>query len=253
MKASARTWIGTVSRLAAASASLVVVACGDPRGGVGDRLASTSSAITQDRVIPTGEACTPTGRHVEHNTFGCATCHQCEGTVSFDPAVAGPNAAFDATTKTCSNVACHGFPAGTYTYYTWDWAIEDVVAVTIPYGGEEGAGAASWYADPGTTSCDACHGYPTTYAGVARAWHSGVHAYSFTPNGNACQLCHPHVKGAYVYGGLPSYVGTSGGLVTSCPPGTFCAAQGTILDASLHRNGVVDVSATFSSTCNGCH
>lgn len=248
MNASARTWIGTVIRLAAASGSLVVIACGEPRAGVGD-VASTSAAVTQERVIPTGEACTPTGKHVEHGSFACATCHQCPGTVSFDPALAGANAAFDATTKSCSSVACHGFPAGTYTYYTWDWSIEDVVAVTIPYGGEAGSGAASWYSESGAT-CDGCHGYPTTYQGTVRAWHSGVHGSSFTQKGNACQLCHPHVSGAYVYA---SHVATSGGLISSCAPGTFCSAPGTILDPTLHRNGTVDVSPAFRSDCFNCH
>lgn len=251
MSPSSRTWRDAPLLLVAVAAPLLVIACGEGLAVGGDGISSSSAPLTQEQVTPPGEACMPTGKHLEHTAVGCATCHQCAGTVSFDASRAGPQAAFDATTKTCSGVACHAVPAGTFTYYVWDWAIEDVVPITVPYGGSASTGAASWYAAPGT-SCGGCHGYPPRYAGAAYAWHSGVHALN-VPNGNACQLCHPDATGAYVYGGSPSYVGTSGGLISSCAPGTYCSAPGTITNGSLHGNGVVDVAAGWRPTCLHCH
>lgn len=237
-----------------AGAVLILEACGQQIEGQREpTVAGTSQALTQDSVTPPGQACVPTGKHQEHRAFDCAACHQCAGTLSFDAAVAGPSAAFDATTKNCSNVACHSVPAGTYTYLVWDYSIDEGTYVSVPYGGTASAGTANWYAAPGTTGCTACHGYPPTYNGAAYTWHSGMHAGTTTASGNACQLCHPDARGAYVYGGPPSYVGTSGGLISSCAPGTFCAAPGTIT-TSAHGNGVVDVVvANWNNACFGCH
>jgi predicted CxxxxCH...CXXCH cytochrome family protein len=234
-------------RFAAAAALVVVVGCGPESPG---ELADLS-AITADRVIPTGQACTPTGKHLEHRSVACATCHLCAGTVSFTGSVAGANAAFDAGTKNCSNIACHAVPAGTFTYTVWDWGSEEVVAVTVPYGGAAGASQPNWYG-AGGMGCATCHGYPPRYAGIPYTWHSGLHA-SGISNGNTCQLCHPDASGAYVYGGPPSFTGTSGGQIASCPPGTYCASAGAITNASLHGNGTLDVSPGWSSACFGCH
>jgi hypothetical protein len=243
--------IRVLGRVSAISAALLVFGCNE-RGTVAGRGVSAEAPITADHVIPTGQACLPGGKHPEHGSFACATCHQCAGTVSFDANLAGSTASFDATTKNCSNVACHTVPAGTFTYYVYDWGAEETVAVTVPYGGAAGgAPVPYWYAAPGM-GCAACHGYPPKYNGVAYTWHSGAHGFGIA-NGNTCQLCHPDASGAYVYGGPPSYAGTSGGLIASCPPGTYCSAPGTITNASLHRNGVLNVSPTFTSACFGCH
>lgn len=241
--------------LSGVAAALLLNACGQQVQGEGDLAgASTSKALTTDHVVQTGQACSPTGKHAEHGAqlIGCSTCHQCTGTVSFDASIAGPTAAFDATTKNCSNVACHAVPAGTFSYNSYDWGLDQVVVVTVPYGGSQGGPAANWYAEAGATSCGACHGYPPKYNGTAYPWHTGAHGIGIG-NGNTCQLCHPDASGAYVYGGLPSYVGTSGGMISSCPLGTYCSAPGTVTNGSLHGNGVVDVQPGWKSTCFGCH
>jgi predicted CxxxxCH...CXXCH cytochrome family protein len=246
------TWrsVGLLGRASVMSAALLVFGCGG-EGTLGET--SAEGGLTADHVIPTGQACVPTGKHLEHRGFACATCHMCAGTVSFDGAVAGATAAFDANTKTCSSVACHGVPAGTFTYYTYDWGSETTVAVTVPYGGPAGGSQSSpnWYATAGL-GCNACHGYPPTYNGVPYVWHSGMHGYGIS-NGNTCQLCHPDATGAYVSGGPPSYASTSGGMIASCAPGTTCSAPGSITNASLHRNGTLNVSPNFGSACIGCH
>lgn len=231
-------------RLLMVAALLGAVACQQAA------VAGGGEALTADHVVPTGQACTPTGKHLLHASFSCATCHQAGGALCFDAAVAGATAAFDAVTKTCSSVACHGTTAGTFTYTSWDYSTDQPVSVSVPYGGSGGA-QASWYA-PSGGGCTACHGYPPTYNGVPYVWHSGQHGGGI-PNGNACQLCHPDATGAYVSGGPPSYAGTSGGLIASCPPATYCAAPGTITDPALHRNGVLNVSPRWSSACTGCH
>ena len=244
------TWRGIrlLGPVAASSALLLVFGCDQGELAGGGR---ESAALTQDHVIPTGQACTPTGKHFEHRVQACVTCHMCTGTVSFDPNVAGSTATFDATTKNCSSIACHGVPVGTFTYTIWDWGCDCPVETTVPYGGEGGTAQPNWYAAPGL-GCNACHGYPPKYNGVAYTWHSGTHGLG-VGNGNTCQLCHPDATGAYVFGGPPSYAGTSGGLISTCDPGTYCSAPGAITNASLHGNGTVNVSPSWTSTCIGCH
>lgn len=240
---------GFLAASGAAAAMALLAGCEQqPQGEGGPAVATASAALTQGQVVPTGQVCTPTGKHDKHAGFACTTCHMCAGTLSFNPAVAGASAAFDATTKNCSNVACHAVPAGTFSYTTWDWGLDQAVTVTVPYGGQAGSGAANWYAT-GTSSCDACHGYPPKYDGVAYPWHSGIHGIT-VGNGNTCQLCHPDATGAYVYA---PYVGSSGGLISSCPPGTYCSAPGAITNPSLHGNHALDVSPNWKSACFGCH
>ncbi len=242
MSHAARTY--TLRHVAAVAA--IVAALGCQQGGV----EVAGGGLTSDHVVPTGQACTPTGKHFEHRSFACAACHQAAGALCFDPAAAGSTAAFDPVAKTCSSIACHGTAAGTFTYSTWDWSTDSPSSNTVPYGGSGGQ-QADWYAASGS-GCSACHGYPPTYNGVPYPWHSGMHGGGI-PNGNACQLCHPDATGAYVYGGPPSYAGTSAGLIASCPAGTYCSAPGAITNPALHRDGVLNVSPQWGAACYGCH
>jgi predicted CxxxxCH...CXXCH cytochrome family protein len=250
------SWHRVGAWLSAAASVLLFTACG-PQERPGEEVAASApEALTADHVLATGAACVPTGAHAKHGLVtSCTTCHACAGTLQFaspGPAVGAgqPAPTFDATAKTCSNVACHAVTSGTYTYSVWDWGADDLVWVSVPYGGAGGGGPVNWYAAPGTGGCSACHGYPPAYNGTRYAWHSGMHGINIS-NGNACQLCHPDATGAFVYG--PTYVPTSAGLITSCPSGTYCSAPGTIINASMHGNGVMDVSAAFRSACLGCH
>lgn len=233
--------------LVAASAGLALGACQQQQTAA----VADPAALTADRVFPTGQSCSPTGKHLEHGSVACATCHQCAGGLCFDAGVAGATAAFDPITKNCSSIACHTVAAGTFTYSVWDWGADAPVDVTVPYGGTSGSTPPNWYAASGA-GCGGCHGYPPTYNGVAYPWHSGTHAYGIS-NGNACQLCHPDAAGAYVFGGPPSYAPTSAGLVASCAPATYCSGPGSITRPALHRNGVVDVQPAWTSACIGCH
>jgi predicted CxxxxCH...CXXCH cytochrome family protein len=241
---------GTFTLGHAAVVAVAVLAFGCEQGQVGGGAVSAQQgAMTVDHVVTTGQVCAPTGKHANHQAFACATCHQCAGTLSFDPNIAGPSATFDPTAKTCSNVKCHGVTSGTFTYSSYDWGADAYVNVSVPYGGSSSAGPANWYATDGSGGCNACHGYPPTYNGVAYPWHSGAHGVT-TPNGNTCQLCHPDVTGAYVYS---AYLSSSGGMVTSCPPGTYCSAPGTITVPTQHANGTLDVVPQWGTRCMGCH
>lgn len=220
--------------LAVLTTSLALAAaCGiDPRlaeeGGPGS--ARRSQALVASEVLPTGGTCSPTGAHGKHAAanIGCTVCHACGGVLQFDPA--GPAVApglpapsFDATAKTCSNVACHGVPAGTFSYY-FPGGDGEPALNTFAYGGT--FAQPYWYAEAGGT-CAACHANPPRNA----VWHSGYHG-GQGPAGanNQCQLCHPDATG-------------SGGAATGLVPA----------NAALHRNGAVNVQANFKSTCFGCH
>lgn len=207
-------------------------------------LAGTSEALTQEQVLPTGGVCSPTGAHGRHATTSCTACHECGGVLQFGatgPAVAAgqPLPTFDATNKTCSSVACHSVPAGTYTYTVWDYSIDEGYAVSVPYGGGAAQTTPSWYATGGGSSCAACHPLPAS----PYNWHSGYHGGSTTTN--SCQTCHPDAVGVTGPGGVVTGVALS--TATNCGP------QRNQPCAALHANGVLNVTPTWGNSCFGCH
>ncbi len=128
----------------------------------------------------------------------------------------------------CSNIACHSIPAGTYTYYIWDWGIEDVVPVDYYYGGMSSA-KALWQDNP-STNCNSCHGIPPIAGNV---WHSGFHG-NYMIGANNCETCHPDAK-------------------SSTTPDGKTILSNYITAPSQHGNGTVDVVAKYTSRCFGCH
>ncbi|GFO60518.1 hypothetical protein GMST_28430 [Geomonas silvestris] len=130
---------------------------------------------------------------------------------------------------TCSNIACHNVPAGNFTYYIWDWGLDEAVPVTIQYGGMSSA-TAKWLYD-NASNCDSCHGSPPK--NYSYVWHSGQHGNSMI-GANNCETCHPDAKSSTTVDGktiLSNYV--------TAP--------------SQHANGTVDVVAKYTSKCFGCH
>jgi len=194
----------------------------------------------------------PTGAHAKHSPT-CSICHKVAGTLSFDPAgpayssPSGPIPSFDATAKTCSNVACHGVAAGTYSYY-FPGNEMDADGYPIPelkvvnYGGYVTASTPSWYVT-GAAGCTACHGnppYPPLPASDgSNNWHSGLHANSQPLN--ACELCHNRLQGS-TYSPI-----AQSSLVSGKYMGT------AILIPAQHANGTANVAARFQSSCFGCH
>jgi hypothetical protein len=177
----------------------------------------------------TSYACNPGGAHARHAAFACTACHMSHGPSRFDPSgpaaippSAGnpfpPGPTFAAATKTCSNVACHATPPGTFSYY-FPGGDGEPELKTVAYGGPVAA-TPSWYAIG--AGCAACHANPPQ-TGV---WHGGSHAVAY--GGATCQMCHPGESGT-------SNVGTA------------------IVNAALHRNGAVEVQARFRTACFGCH
>jgi len=206
--------------------------------------------LTQSQVCVVGDPdCVPTGAHAKHGQ-GCSVCHKEAGTLSFDPegpaysSPSGSNPGFDATAKTCSNIACHGVKAGTYSYYfpgnedNDGDGYPDSELKTVNYGGTMAAGTPSWYATG--VSCSACHGNPPANGSDgSNAWHSGNHANSQNvgPTGpNACELCHNN----------PANV--------NAPIAQSVNNIGTaILLPALHANDTANVNARFRSVCFNCH
>lgn len=204
-------------------------------------LPKTTALIEADVCNDGDPACTPTGAHggpatqpAGHYSFDCRFCHKIGGRLMFDkygPAYATGKTApsFDANTKTCSNIACHGVPAGTYSYYSMGGDGEPMLN-TVSYGGTASGPTPSWYST-GASGCKACHGNPPLNgSNGSNVWHSGYHGNGgpSSPQ-NQCQFCHPDATS----------------------PGN--GIGDTITNPLLHANGVVNVQATFKSSCFGCH
>ncbi|HEY3307052.1 MAG TPA: hypothetical protein VGJ93_01230 [Desulfuromonadaceae bacterium] len=199
-------------------------------------------ALIAEEVCSEGDpACTPTGAHggpatqpAGHYSFDCKVCHKIGGRLVFDkygPAYAAGKAApsFDANTKTCSNIACHGVPAGTFSYY-FPGGDGEPVLNTVNYGGTVAGPTPSWYSI-GASGCKACHGDPPLNgSNGSNAWHSGYHGGGgpSSPQ-NQCQFCHPDAS---------SPNNGIGDIITN---------------PLLHANGTVNVQATFKSSCFSCH
>jgi predicted CxxxxCH...CXXCH cytochrome family protein len=139
-----------------------------------------------------------------------------------------PLPSFDAITKTCSNIACHGVPAGSFSYYFPDGTGEPALN-TLTVFGNSGGSTPSWYSTGGG-ACGSCHANPPKYGtDGSNVWHSSLHAnQGSTGAANQCQFCHPDASG-------------SNGQGT------------TITNPALHGNGIYNVQARFTSSCFGCH
>lgn len=207
------------------------------------KVSKKSVALIQSEVCVEGDpSCTPTGAHggpatqpAGHYAFDCKVCHKVGGRLTFDksgPAYAAGKSAptFDAVSKTCANIACHGVPAGTFSYY-FPGGDGEPELITVSYGGAAATGPTpSWYST-GASGCTACHGDPPANgSNGSNTWHSGYHG-GQGPSGayNQCQFCHPDASS----------------------PGN--GIGDTITNPSLHANGTVNVQATFKSACFGCH
>jgi CxxxxCH...CXXCH motif protein len=199
------------------------------------------SLLTPTEVLPTGGLSTPTGAHgggtdtAKHSVFACTVCHYVGGVLQFDPAGPAVNSSypapvFDATAKSCSNVACHTVAPGTFSYYFSVDGNGDPVLYTVNYGGGAPRPTPSWYAT-GAVACTACHDDPPLNGSTgSNAWHSGYHA-NQGPTGpdNQCQFCHPDASSP------------NNGI------------GDTITNPTLHDNGVVNVQAKFTNICFNCH
>lgn len=221
----------------------VVAACGQVTTGEesqpvrGIRAAGPASAsLTAEQTCVPGEpACTPTGAHAKHTT-DCTECHAVAGRLAFKLnglaygpgwTSAKPRPTFDAVAKTCSNVACHAMPSGSFSYF-FPGGDGEPVYNTVTIAGSAGRTTPSWYAT-GSSTCTGCHDNPPRNGSSgSNVWHSGYHNGGPNDPPNQCQYCHPDATGA-------NGVGTA------------------ITNPSLHGNGVFNVQARFTSACFGCH
>lgn len=249
------TWLAAALAAMIAGCAQGPAASGGPagNGSGGDSAPAPGGAtyLSQGQVIPTGDACTPTGAHGKHDFTSCKTCHNCGGVVQFDPSgpavgAGMPLPSFDAAAKTCSNVACHMVPAGNFTY-SFIGGDGEPAPFTVPYGGPSEARTPEWYFTG--NGCALCHGNPPAYQGTRYAWHSGAHG-NQGPTGamNQCQLCHPD---AVSTGGAAA--GLASGNCSAAGLPVVGAPEGSVPCSSFHANGKVDVVARFTSACFNCH
>lgn len=226
---------------------------------VDDYYKTTSSKTSANKsvVLPAAGACTlpdcnPDGAHLKHvgtnyANIGCTSCHvpvmvnsnfdhfswfAQDGPAVIKPSPTNPNPplpSFDATTNTCSNIACHSVSAGTFSYY-FPGGDGEPVLNAINYGSNAtGNITPSWYTLIVGDACATCHpNPPANGSNGSNVWHSGFHAGGSTAASNQCQFCHPDAYG-------------SNGKGTS------------ITNPLMHGDGVVQVQARFSSRCFGCH
>jgi hypothetical protein len=250
--------------------ALVVAACGELPGGKDAQQASgapraakaTENLVQADVCLDTDPECTPTGAHGKHGSFNCLVCHAKGGRLSFTSS--GPNAlayragspapSFDAAAKTCSNVACHGVPPGTFSYYfpgnedNDGDGFPDAELKTVNYGGTLAASTPGWYTTG--NACTACHGNPPANGSDgSNAWHSGFHANNQNVGAigpNACELCHNSTEVPF---GTWIPVAFSGVAADGHVRGISINPAA----ASQHANGTATVRAKFVSQCFGCH
>lgn len=211
----------TGAQLGLGLATALLAACGTGEQDA-PALASSGAALT---VVD------PHDLHVRRAGAECLDCHSPHDGM-FAPLVSfsdrarlpgGPEPVLNAD-RSCSNVACHMVPAGTFSYWTiggdGEWA-----PATVAYGGVP-VRTPPW---PEATSdgCRACHGSPPSPP--AGPWHSGMHGNVAGGPLNACTLCHPSVE------------------LVNGTPAIRAGAE------AMHRNGVADVRGRFTSRCFGCH
>jgi predicted CxxxxCH...CXXCH cytochrome family protein len=211
--------------LLGAGATLLLPACGGNEAPIAEE-----EAAARLRIVPRGmaNAVAASAHSIHYYDVGmaCTDCHTPHGAsfvslFRFPPAAyipGGPDPALDAATHTCSNVACHSVPAGTYAYWAMGGDGETYLN-EVAYGGPV---VTPPWTEALRGACRACHASPPSPA--AGAWHSPTHG-----GGGAraeCSLCHPGVSAV------------NGELVIS---------------GTTHRNGAVDVTPRWKSTCFGCH
>ncbi|MFT3915186.1 MAG: hypothetical protein QM704_14005 [Anaeromyxobacteraceae bacterium] len=206
------------------AASLYFTGC-DANGNLDQAAlkASGGQALEAANYCPDADVCAPSGAHAKHGSYACTVCHKVAGKLAFDKAgpaykAGQPAPTFDPAVKTCSNVGCHSVPAGTFSYF-FPGGDGEPELKTVSYGGGAAATTPSWYATG--ASCSGCHGNPP---GATPAWH-GHHG-----GGNQCELCHRDAVSV-------------NGVATGLNP-TY---------AALHANGNLDVTASFKTSCFGCH
>jgi predicted CxxxxCH...CXXCH cytochrome family protein len=222
-------------------------------------LAAGAAACSGSSTTSTGSSLRPVGSaHLAHlrgsamSTGGtCADCHAPTGfAVDFsqNPMVNAQGARFDPSTKTCSNVYCHG---------------------KFTYGSMSGSGASPSWNDSTPATCASCHGMPP-------AGHPPLNG---TVTAATCSSCHPQsidTRGMVVAAGthLNGSAETSGLGCTTChgdatrtanmagtdvnlpssPPVASRNAPASAVGAHLgHVNPVAAKALMAPVACSECH
>jgi hypothetical protein len=262
-----------------------------PAALVSSEVCANADLFYQSPPPAPGDACNYGGAHgavqagtgaIKHAPYACKICHAIPGRLAFmkriDPDTAAPLPGgaygpaygpswtegnpvptFDATAKTCSNIACHTVPAGIpFSYYFPGGDGEPVLNTVYTVGNPSGT-TPSWYAT-GSVGCGACHDNPPRNGSTgSNAWHSGAHG-NQPPTGanNQCQLCHTNAvstSGVATGFNTTGYCRADGTVINVVPPPGYVPPAGAVLCSTFkyHANGGVNVNARFVSACFGCH
>ena len=208
-----------------AGATFLLPGCGGSEAPIAEEEAA-ASLRKAPRGMASAVAASAHSIHTNDAGMQCTDCHTPHGMsfvslFRFPPAAIipnGPAPSLDTVTKTCSNVACHMVPVGTYAVLG-DGGDGEAYLNEVTYGGP--VTTPPW-GEALRGACRACHGSPPSPA--VGAWHSPTHGGGGTRA--ECSLCHPGVT--KVNGEL-------------------------VLSGTTHKNGVVDVAPRWRSTCFGCH
>jgi predicted CxxxxCH...CXXCH cytochrome family protein len=213
----------------------------------------TQTSSSSSGAGPKGAAHGPHLRGGVYSAGGtCADCHASSGfAVDFsqNPMMAAGGASYDAATKTCSNVYCHGSfgyggVSGTNARPVWSDATPVTCASchAMPPAGHPSIGAAA-----DAKSCHACHADSVSLDGTINV-ASGAHL-----NGKAeaasgsCAACHGDASRVGILPGTDFYLTSAPPVApANAPPYAVGAHQG-------HMNPASSTAVASPVACAECH
>lgn len=202
--------------------------------------ATNGATSTSDRRV---------GAHQAHLASGAAACEDCHPVrddiaspghmdgkvdVAFGERAGGRAASWEPDSATCS-VYCHGatLEGGSATRPVWTRV------------------------DGSQAACGSCHGSPPPAPHPASAACSGCHPSTVKADGTIDRAAAAHINGKIDVAADGATCGSCHGIPPPAPhvASTSCGSchsgySSTTVNAALHRNGTVDVSA---AACGACH
>ena len=151
----------------------------------------STAPLTQDEVLPTGAACTPSGAHGAgagmngHVMRSCQTCHVCGGVLQFAADSIAGGTVFNFSAKTCTG-GCHSDGRGGPPLVVPAWYSPFPTVTCSPYNGTCGT------CNTGPYCCN-CHMADNTNSYLwLNSGHHRVHVFNVHA---PCTTCHVDPSG----------------------------------------------------------